>query len=382
MIKKLFYTVLGSLLACVLISYPLWLNDRTIPLVPVVEWLVLIGWTHHVFIGAWGSLFIFLMVYPAKKGPLILFLILSIVLALQDQLRWQPWFYQFLLLLLFYCLYASDRISKKELLSIFRVCLVGIYAWSGIHKFNAAFVYEYLPDVIGFEVGMIGYAIPVLETILAIGLLFARTRYTAVTGVLLMHFLILMNVLFGSMHHNLVIIPWNLAMMYLVYLLFWNRENHRFLIPKLSTFTASLIFLVLPGFNLAGMWDGYLSFGLYAEKHDKGALYVSESFKQHLPESLAPHYGIENKLNLQKFAFSELNVPFYPEERVMKGVLKTLCQRSKNEFDIILEVEHLPNALVSEWNATYFFCEDVGMTKGNIIKFSEEITLAPPIAFR
>src|SRR5436309_2677797 len=90
------------LLACLItlgLSAPLWLNSRAYPVLPVAEWFPILGrpWDRCVFAGS----LVFLVLAFWKHGWGVAgFLLISLFLALQDQNRWQPWFYLYWVMLL------------------------------------------------------------------------------------------------------------------------------------------------------------------------------------------------------------------------------------------------------------------------------------------
>ncbi|MTI87436.1 MAG: hypothetical protein FH748_05645 [Balneolaceae bacterium] len=361
--RKIFYIIQGSLLMCVLVSYPLWFNDRAVPLASAVDVLVFKGWLHVGTLAVWGMLFLASFWKFRKPSVLITFLFVSLILALQDQLRWQPWFYQYLLMISFYVLYTAKRIRHIDFRNVIRLILIGSYVWAGIHKYNAAFIEEFIPKILQTEIVWLGYLLPVIETLLAIGLIPQRTRRISTVGLMIMHLLILIAVINGSMRFNLVLIPWNLGLMILVFILFWYQEKRAgFELDRavLSKSIALLLTIILPSLNFVGYWDSYLSFSLYSEKTDKAYFFVSDEFKQRFSEESQQLFDMENKIYVQKLAYSELNTPMYPERRVYIEIFEKFCSEADQNFDIIIQLQTMPNPLKNEWKKETIFCEDIG----------------------
>lgn len=359
--KKLLIVILLAFLTSLILCWPLWLNERSIPLVPLLDNFVFTGWSVWVLLGFWASLFLMAIIdIGDKRFTLPLIILLAVLFGLQDQLRWQPWFYQFVLMLLAYTFFLYQKVSEKELFSIFQILLVGIYLWSGIHKLNVPFVENTLQNLIGLDIGILGWGVPITEIILALCLIFKKARRLGVVGLIFMHVTIIGLVIFGGLNHNEVIIPWNLSMIIFVALLF-STENDKtknsITFPKALAFG---IFIIFPAFNMIGLTDSYPSFSLYSGKTDKAYLYVTEDFKRnYFSKSVQEEFDKENKIYFQKWFFTELNVPVYPEERVFKGILNSLCRDIKHELDLILEIHTLPNLFSAEWNRKSSSCLDL-----------------------
>src|SRR5205809_971107 len=67
--------------------------------------------------------------------------VLALILAADDQSRWQPWFYQYVTML------AALAVARDvgDTLAAWRAVLVGLYLWSGIQKLNATFMTQLFP---------------------------------------------------------------------------------------------------------------------------------------------------------------------------------------------------------------------------------------------
>ena len=147
--QKLQIIIIISLLAGILICFPLWINERSFPVLPAFDFFVTGGLFH---ISLLALLFVtgLLSVFDFKYSThsLFLFLLLISVLCLQDQKRWQPWVYIFSDLLAFFFSFPCKMITEKTLLNLFRVSFIGIYFWSGIHKVNAGFITNTLPELV------------------------------------------------------------------------------------------------------------------------------------------------------------------------------------------------------------------------------------------
>lgn len=360
--RKLLNICLLSLLGCFLISYPLLLNTRAIPVTPVFDWLVLTGGYHIVFLCILGILFFFLFFADASKSIFLLFATLSllVILALQDQMRWQPWFYLFGILLVFLLAYYLKLLKKHDLEDIFRIAIVGVYIWSGLHKFNAAFVEHTLPNTFNLDLGSLGYAVPLFETILGLGLIFRTTRKASIIGLFGMHFFIFYHIFFGSIIYDVVILPWNIGMLYILTLLFWNEDRFFIRIKPLNfgNLIACTIFLILPSLNFIGLWQSYPSFNLFSGKTEQAFLYVDEEFKSRFSTDTQQKFDVENKIYLTKLSFSELKVPTPPDKQIFLDIFKALCEDADHDLQVIMEIKEMPDIFTNKWDSSSFFCSD------------------------
>src|SRR5262249_33684927 len=127
-----------------LLSPNLWLNGRTYPLAPVWEgWPVVSPPWDCLMFGALLGLLGATLLAPRPRPLILLFVALAGLWALGDQTRWQPWFYQYLFMLLAVG-WGMTWPPRPELqdgaLNACRLIVASMYFWSGAQKFNASFV--------------------------------------------------------------------------------------------------------------------------------------------------------------------------------------------------------------------------------------------------
>ena len=137
--------VFGGFLIGMLLSWKLWISSRLFPMLPPIEGLPAfpnpLDWIVAGLLAltlAAGLVFPHRRIAQAALG-------LTLVLALQDQMRWQPWVYTYMLLLLPFAFQDFSFASKKEqpvspVLLWFQIFLAGLYFWGGVHKLNDNFV--------------------------------------------------------------------------------------------------------------------------------------------------------------------------------------------------------------------------------------------------
>ncbi len=176
-------TSLAWLIAKIM-SFKLWTADRSFPIIPTIDFLTTPNWVH---LGLYGfSLVAISALVIVSNKQLILFVIIAeITTCLLDQMRWQPWQFQYLLTFLFF--YLSK--DKRQFLSLVLLMMASTYFFSGIHKFSGSFLYTIWDKLVLnriFGVGwttiknpIIHYAgliIPSIEIFIGAALLLLRNR--------------------------------------------------------------------------------------------------------------------------------------------------------------------------------------------------------------
>lgn len=275
----------------------------------------------------------------------VLSLLCIIIVVLQDQMRWQPWVYLYLLLLLAAIMGARKDGAKADVLFIWQLTIAGVYVWSGLHKFNAGFieiVFAQMAQTFHWDNGFeqwknIGYIIPVVEVATGVGLLWLRTRKIAVLFAIATHTVIIAFLTMKEGPANTIVYPWNIAMILLVVQLFWlDKERLYFNWRCLKRSAIGIVILSLvwlfPILNLLGYWDHYLSCSLYSGKPPEFYIAIEESASDKIPDELRNCFaaipGLEGGkvISVQRWAIQELNVPVYPEARVFNQLSTSFCQ--------------------------------------------------------
>src|SRR5438067_2249856 len=259
-----------------ILSWRLWISSRQFPLVPVITNLPPVPFPlDYIWFALLLGLLLAICIRAQPRKLVIAFLVLASLLSLLDQMRWQPWFYQYFFMLTALGFYAWKKPAAKNnrvALDCCALLVVCTYFWSGVQKLNASFIDEVWPDMtaplLRFLPGglkglppVTGLIIPLLEICIALGLLTRRFRNASVILAIATHAVIL--ALLIPTGENTVVWPWNIAMGFFVLILFWqNKENiaRRILIPTRGFHAVVLIlFGILPPLSLIGLWDSYLS---------------------------------------------------------------------------------------------------------------------------
>ena len=371
----------AGLVAGLLLSPNLWISTRSYPLTPLWDAVPPLPYPadHALF----GLLMVLVTGVGVARGRAIGWLgISALVIAaffvVQDESRLQPWFYQYSFMLAAFCLFGLGRVGALDALNACRLIVAATYFWSGLQKANASFIQSThpwlveplttrLPDWAGSALLAGGYAVPVVEAVIGIGLLTRRFRRLAVMGALLMHAFIMLCIGPLGHDHNTVVWPWNFAMVAFVLILFWRAPDDTtpstILDPgrNFSTgfaFRAAVLvlFAFMPLFNFFGLWASYLSSGLYSGTSKQGYVLVWDSANW-------------QSTRIGGVSERELNTPAYPEESIFENVFaERWCEEGSEEAlrreqagypEPILRVDGRPAIISGERSTELYSCDDV-----------------------
>lgn len=386
-IRLLLALISIGLISGIIISWNLWITDRSFPHFPLLPFFppfpepfnVLVVFT-LIGILVWG-------IFEPSRWVFATAITLMLLLALQDQMRWQPWFYQYLLILapFAFLIDRRDGNTTYAILGLNQLTVVAIYLWGGIHKCHPGFLSVYQdnlvkpiinslesPLLIGLVSGF-GYLIPPIEILIAIGLLFRPTRNAAVAGAIGMHIIILL--LIGPAKgyvSNIVVWPWNIAMSGMVWALFSNSPSgttFAFLeCPQLKRvgFGLCALLYLCPVLFFMGKWDRYLSFNLYSGRQKQLLVKVDAETFRDTPIEWRPYIIDTNAadghkiLSISKWSTGELNVPLISEWRILRKLSQHICEQHTVGPSPIFHINHVH---LPDRPGRYFTCDQIGLMR-------------------
>jgi hypothetical protein len=368
--------VAAAFAAGLLLAPRLFLATRAYPRAPVLDgWPLLPPPFDAVVLGALLAALCGVALAPRPRWWAAAATVLALILAADDQSRWQPWFYQYGFML------AALAVARDtdDALGAWRAVLAGLYLWSGIQKLNFTFMTNIFPWLVepltsvlpaGLQRVVLGgwMVVPVLEIAVAVGLLVPRLRKAAVPVAVAIHVVVLG--LLGPLAHatNAVVWPWNAAMAALVALLFWGGgvPPATVLVPRrLGAHAAALaLFGILPVLSFFGRWDAYLSGALYSGNLNVAAVSINDSVVARLPDVARRHVARNrvgaNVLDVWEWSMDELAVPSYPENRVFRAVARDVCRLARDPTDVVLVVFGRPGMLTGQREITRSDCAALG----------------------
>ena len=356
MAKRLFMVrlvIVAGLLAGMGLSWPLWLTRTDYPRVPAFDFIPALPRPLDILLLiAFGVALAFLAARPEAKWVAGIAFSAAVLLVLQDQSRLQPWFIEYLLLL------TVVTFLGKEKAALNTCCLIlsTVYFWSGVHKMNTSFMTNVFPLLVSpfvnsgtsSAVRYIGALIPFVEAGFAFALLRPRTRRSGVIAIVVMHLFLLAVLSPLALGWNSVVAPWNIAMIVLVPVLFWNSQaSERELLAVSQFYWIPL--LIMPALSLVGIWDTNPSFALYSGNQMIASVVLSPDAKERLSpqlKTLAEPFGNLYRVRLDDWSMAAMNVPAYPAERVLRSVAQTFCLlHVTNRNDVIFILEQPPQWL-------------------------------------
>jgi hypothetical protein len=215
---------------------------------------------------------------------------------------------------------------------------------------------------------------PFMELAIGVTLWSARFQRVAVGMVLLVHLSALLFLGPHGYRYDLVVWPWNLAMVAFILTLFgtgtergtpaprkpggvnaqswssalrssWFGQSLGELRRSRVALTIVTLYSCLPILSYAGLWDSYFSFTLFAESQAKADIFVSEAFRDRLPPRIAAHvHKVRQAYNpniqgpyvfdFQTWGYKELRVPPIFEPRSFRSIFKYLRTWSRRPDDL------------------------------------------------
>jgi hypothetical protein len=359
------------------ISWKLWISSRLFPLAPVTNGLPEIAYPFDYiwFLSLLGLLAV-MSFLPRSRTIVLIFVCLAALLSLWDQTRWQP-FYQYLFMLAAIGILRWRKTASsgdRTALDVCRLIVVTTYFWTGFQKLNVTFVRETWPDMAAFLPGFwqssaqrvpsfLILVIPLTEVVIGFGLLSRRFRNRTVLLATATHAAIL--VLLFLTGENVVVWPWNVAMILFVWILFWEDKETtgRRIVAGKNPFhiLVLILFAILPLFSLVGLWDSFLSSSIYSGNTYQSAIYLGPTLLARLPAAIHPHVWQKSEpffLDINRWAYAELRVPVYPEPRVFRQVAKRICKYADGER-LSLWIKQKPHPFTGAFESEYYDCESL-----------------------
>lgn len=334
-----------SFLALMFYAPKLWITEKSFPVIPLFDFIPI---PHYPYDYLLAFLLIGLLIsffFKPKKVTGICIVFLYYYLAIVDQNRLQPYFYQSILIILSASYLRSSKKNTTIVLHSLMLLFIATYFFSGIHKINTNFDsvwihafakhFSIFPEKIRLY---FIYSIPYIEASIALMLFYNKTRKIAVILIIIMHLgIVILLFIFGYGYN---VIPWNLQNILSVFILFWNYKSaYTFdLFTQYFNYKkAVIIFLifVLPTTNLFGFWDHLLSFSFFSAKLNYYYIELNDDkLIENLPADIKKYifeYNGKKIINLNDWAGDVNGVLLYPEDRIAKKTQQYIASFSKSK---------------------------------------------------
>ncbi|CAA6809639.1 MAG: Unknown protein [uncultured Aureispira sp.] len=265
------------------------------------------------------------------------------LLILEDINRFQAWVYIYttLLGLIAWSLWLKQ--GHKLLISL-QFVLAMVYFWTGVQKLNIQFITDVYPWLTGvFEVTQclaeypnLGYGVGLFELLIGLFLLRPKTQKTSVLLGTLLHIGILS--LLIKDNWNTVVYPWNVAMIALLFTLFWTKKDSHATPPEALKIRPNLfiiaLFGILPFFDFFQLVPHCLALGMYSGTSMECDLILSDKGRNdcivpELHDKLLYQSATKSILSLDDWGGANLNIPPFASDRVYRAVAKEFCACAK-----------------------------------------------------
>ncbi len=341
--------------AMLLLSWTLWVGTDRFPQVPLLPWLPestpALAWAVYIALVA-----AVLMTGLASRWRLWFGFAGAMIVALigQDQHRFQPWIYQFVMTVVFFA-----ALPRKEGLELARWWFIALYVHSGLSKLDISFCDELGSVFLRVALTPLGIdpalwptrwrfaavlVMPIGELAVAVALAVSKTRGIGRIGAAILH-LALVGILgpFGLKQSAIVLI-WNVAMLVEVWIAFgptlaveevtdrgeWRRWPVRGL---------CWLGVLLPFGERWGVFDAWPSHALYASHVERVSVLLHESSLSLFPATMRGHLtevegGPWHRLDLTSWSREVRGTPVYPQNRACLGLAEALAVRYRSPFPL------------------------------------------------
>jgi len=380
---RLLKVVLALALLCgFALSRRLWYSTpgRLYPSVPFFDFLPTVAPSvTYVWFGALVVLLVLVASRARPRAYAAAFVALACAYVLFDESRLQPWFYQYLFMMLALAAHSWRDKDAREPLRACALMVACVYFWSGTQKLNPHFFTEVVPSLAAPYLSRLpaslarltttlGALIPLTEICAGLMLLTRRWRRAGVLLALITHAFVLL--LFVPFRRNNVIWPWNVASAAFVLILFRRGAGGaRDFLPRkaLSLQTLALVlFGLMPALSFFGLWGQYLSSALYSGNVARAQFTVSEQVAGRLPPRVRSKLMPADegfRLDINHWSYAELNVPAYPSEKVYARAAAALCRLAESPSDVRLEVNTPPRFFGGSAHTTTLDCDALKVSR-------------------
>lgn len=275
-------------------------------------------------------------IFPRVRGILFALLLWLAAMIAMDINRLQPWVWFYILLWLVAIWSPQD--DENAVNSAGRLLLAGVYAWSGLQKWQPYFAednFGWFCEAFSWTRALaslpaLGYIAAGLEMAMGLGLLWPVIRPIAAVGLIFMHVMILLALSPLGHNWNLVVIPWNIVMIVLVYRLGVQHRDRSAPLRRSGAWLPVAFAWLFPIANFVGYWPETLSWKLYANLQPEASL-VNRSGASpaacHPSPDIWQRYGYAEgqKLLLDDWATATLGTPLFYSERTFYQLGKSWC---------------------------------------------------------
>lgn len=333
-------------------SFKTWITDRIYPVIPPLDIVKNVPGFVHLFAFGFSLLALLLILFKENRLLLISLFLSEILSCSLDTVRWQPWEYMYLCILL---IMIINFHKPKNIILLVHLFLVSVYVFSGLHKLNRSFLslawmnmilidfFGLSMDVIlKYKLFFVGLLIPIVELALAILLLISKSKRKISYVLMGIHVVILIVIGPFGLQHNSVVWFWNLAMIGMLLIIYVKPIDSVTNSFCTSNFYWFVLWFIMPVFSFFGHWYQYFSFNLYSGKGEQ--LYICFSEKK---KELKPYFEPATNnicpgkpcVNLQNWALAEIKSAPLPETEIYRKIGVYMKQKYPNDTIKVLSYD-------------------------------------------
>ncbi|MFG0261239.1 MAG: hypothetical protein ACF788_02490, partial [Novipirellula sp. JB048] len=320
----------GMLIAVILATIPLWRGDDSPLRIPMLPQLHSLGpwfqWLPALALLAAGAVLLASAEGTRRWGWWIVAAALGTAFLL-DQHRLQPWAYQSAIYAVVFATMPTQR-ARRWLIPL----AASVYLYSGLGKLDYQFAHTVGQDFLAaidlpwlgnladrFEhntLAMIALSLPLSEAVIAIGLLFTRTRRIAGTLVIALHASLILMLGPWNLDHSDGVLLWNVLLILQAWFLFvrprfepphsaepeGKAPEPEGKIPSSTTATAAspaspgqrfamvlvMIAILMPASERWGYWDHWTSWALYSPHTSRAMVELHRAALRRVPAEMHP----------------------------------------------------------------------------------------------
>lgn len=341
-------TLLVSLITSVFLSLNLWGGYRSFPYAPLLD-QPFINAPYDLLLSCCAIFCWVCALFLLRQRMFIgLAVVFSVVLVMHDVNRLQPWFYIYSSMLAVFIFYNGRVDDPNKFTSVFiilQLIFASVYFYCGISQLNDNFIQSTYGDLIEplrnlmsgrqfLFFKKMGVLAPYLLMFIGVGFTISPLRYLAITLAVSMHLALFIFLFPSEKNTNYALWLSNLTFVFLLAFLFSGKTKQRyfsptFLFKKPLFYIVTLLFIIMPAFNVVNMWPDYLSSNFKSGNNSTAIIKLSEAARNKLP--MYQRYfcvPVEGgySFNFNAWCGHELHSGCYPDDRVFNSIYEQLRQ--------------------------------------------------------
>ncbi len=342
------------LIVLMAVTFPLWVDREPLLTVPFIsiDARVLHGMSWILFLAVLAACGTVLWFGERVRSVWWIVTIALGISFLLNQHRLQPWAYQSAL---YATVFAAMPFVKARRFLV--PLAASVYLYSGLGKLDYQFAYTVGQDFLSAinipglgnlqhkysldTLAKISLALPAAEILIALGLIFSRTRRIAGIFLIGLHGTLILILGPWNLNHSLGVLFWNVLLIVQAWFLFVRKsavdamddiEGERQAVTQFIPKILFVLALVMPLTERWGYWDHWLSWALYAPHTSRAVIEIHQTSLESLPQEMNSFLQEEDgdgwyRLDQNRWSLEVLGVPIYPQARFQLAVAARIAEQ-------------------------------------------------------